>query len=237
MQKSSRPGIRFDFPVSAGMVAIMSTLHPTSGFSPAEEWANAITHGIGMVLSIAGLVVAVVLASLRSDAYLITGTAIYGTSLLLLHLSSMMYHMARNLKWKRRFLAADHASIFLLIAGTYPPFCLGPMRGPAGWTLFGIIWGLAAAGILKEFFHPKRGTWLSTIIYLFMGWLVLAFLYPLATSVSTMVITMLVVGGVLYSLGVVFYKWRSLPYHHAIWHLFVVAGATSQYFAVLALLS
>jgi hemolysin III len=213
-----------------------SELHPTSGYTRAEEWANSITHGIGIGLSIAGLVVAVVLASMKADAYLITASAIYGASLLVLHLSSTLYHSARDLKWKKRFLAADHASIYLLIAGTYTPFCLGPMRGAAGWSLFGIIWALAVIGILREIIRPKRGTWFSTGIYLAMGWLVVGFLFPLVKALSTYGLTMLILGGALYSIGVLFYKWHSLKYHHAVWHLFVVAGATCQFFAVLSLM-
>lgn len=213
-----------------------SELHPTSGYTRAEEWANSITHGVGVALSIAGLVIAVVLASLKADAYLITASAIYGATLLVLHLSSTLYHSARDLKWKKRFLAADHASIYLLIAGTYTPFCLGPMRGVAGWSLFGIIWGLAVVGILREIIRPKRGTWFSTGIYLAMGWLVVGFLFPLVKALSTYGLTMLILGGALYSIGVLFYKWHSLKYHHAVWHLFVVAGATCQFFAVLSLM-
>lgn len=188
-------------------------------------------------MSIAGLVIAVVLASLKADAYLITASAIYGATLLVLHLSSTLYHSARDLKWKKRFLAADHASIYLLIAGTYTPFCLGPMRGAAGWSLFGIIWALAVIGILREIIRPKRGTWFSTGIYLAMGWLVVGFLFPLVKALSTYGLTMLILGGALYSIGVLFYKWHSLKYHHAVWHLFVVAGATCQFFAVLSLMS
>jgi hemolysin III len=211
-------------------------LHPTSGYTHAEEWANAITHGFGFLLSLAALVIAVVLASLNTDAYLITACAIYGSALLILHLSSTLYHTARDLKWKRRFLAADHASIYLLIAGSYTPFCLGPMRGPVGWTVFGIIWALAITGIFREVFRPQRGTSVSTTIYLFMGWLVIGFLYPLINAVSTYSLIMLLAGGILYSTGVIFYKWHSLKFHHAIWHLFVVGGATCQFFAVLTLL-
>ncbi len=214
----------------------MSDLHPTSGYTRAEEWANSITHGVGAGLSIAGLVIAVVFASLRADAYLITASAIYGATLFILHLSSTLYHSVRNLKWKRRFLAADHASIYLLIAGTYTPFCLAPLRGPIGWTLLGIIWGLALVGILREFIRPKRGTWISTGIYLAMGWLVLGFLFPLAKTLSTYGLIMLIAGGALYSIGVIFYRWHSLKYHHAVWHMFVVAAATCQFFAVLSLI-
>lgn len=211
-------------------------LHPTSGYTRAEEWANTITHGIGAALSVAGLVIAVVFASFTRDPYLITAASLYGSTLILLHLSSTFYHAARNLRWKKVFLAADHSSIYLLIAGTYTPFCLGPLRGPVGWTLFGIIWGLAIAGIAREWIQPRRGTWLSTAIYLAMGWLVLIFLYPLVKALTSGALILLVTGGLLYSIGVVFYKWHSLKFHHALWHLFVVAGAACQFFAVLAVL-
>jgi hemolysin III len=211
-------------------------LHPTSGYSRLEEWANSITHGIGAALSIAGLVVAVVLASFKGDPWLITAVSLYGASLILLHLASTLYHSMRNLKWKKAFLALDHSSIYILIAGTYTPFCLGPMRGAVGWTLFGIIWGLAIIGVFREWFKPQRGTLFSTLLYLAMGWLVLIFLYPLAKAISLSTLILLLVGGAAYSLGVVFYRWHSLRFHHAIWHLFVVAGATFQFFAVLNLL-
>jgi len=208
-------------------------LHPTSGYSRSEEWANSITHGIGTCLSVAALVLAVFFAAIHADAYMITACAIYGATLLLLHLASTLYHSARSLKWKKAFLVADHSCIYLLIAGTYTPFCLGPMRGWVGWTLFGIIWGLAILGIIREVCLPNRGTLLSTLIYLLMGWLVLAFLYPLIKSLTTSALLLLVAGGVAYSVGVIFYRWHSLRYHHAIWHLFVVAGATLQFFAIL----
>jgi hemolysin III len=211
-------------------------LHPTSGYSRLEEWANSITHGIGAALSIAALVVAVVLASFKGDPWLITAVSLYGASLILLHLASTLYHSMRNLKWKKAFLALDHSSIYILIAGTYTPFCLGPMRGAVGWTLFGIIWGLAIIGVFREWFKPQRGTLFSTLLYLAMGWLVLIFLYPLAKAISLSTLILLLVGGAAYSLGVVFYRWHSLRFHHAIWHLFVVAGATFQFFAVLNLL-
>jgi hemolysin III len=222
----------------AGRLVIMSTtsLHPTSGYTRVEELANAVTHGIGAALSVAGLVVAVVCASLWSDAYMITACSIYGATLILLHLSSTLYHATRSLRLKKVFLAADHSSIYLLIAGTYTPFCLGPLRGPVGWTLFGIIWGLALLGIFREIARPRRGTWFSTAIYLAMGWLVIAFLYPLVKALTTDALILLLVGGCCYSAGVAFYRWHSLKFHHAIWHSFVLAGAAFQFFAVLSIL-
>ena len=212
------------------------SVHPTSGYTPREELANTLTHGVGTLLSIAGLVLLIVYASLFSDPYLIAACSLYGSTLVILHLSSTLYHAVRNLRWKTFFLAADHSSIYLLIAGSYTPFCLGPLRGPAGWSLFGIIWGLAALGVFREVFRPRRGTWLSTAIYLAMGWLILAFLHPLLTSLSILPLILLIAGGLAYSIGVVFYRWHSLKYHHAIWHGFVLAGASLHYAAIFSLI-
>lgn len=209
-----------------------SDLHPTSGYTRAEEWANSITHGIGFGLSVAALTLSVVWASLNASAALIVAAAVYGASLCLLHLASTLYHSVRDLKWKHRFLVLDHASIYVLIAGTYTPFTLGPLRGAMGWTLFGVIWGLAIVGVIRECFVAKRGGLGSSLIYLAMGWLVIGFVYPLYVNLSTTGFVLTMVGGVVYSLGVVFYLWKRLPFHHAIWHLFVVGGATCQFFAV-----
>jgi len=209
-------------------------LHPTSGYSRGEEIANTVTHAIGIGLSLAALIITVVFSSLRAGPYLIVASAIYGTSLLLLYTASTLYHAARDLRWKRRFLILDHACIYLLIAGTYTPFTLGPLRGPAGWTLFGIIWSLALAGVIKEVYAAKRGGIWSSLIYLAMGWLVLGFVFPLYLNVTLTAFLCILIGGVVYSLGVVFYLWRGLRYSHAIWHLFVVGGTVVQFFAVLS---
>jgi hemolysin III len=216
----------------SGAMSHNDELHPTSGYSRAEEWANSLTHGIGFGLSVAALVLSVVWASLYAGPALIVAAAVYGASLCLLHLASTLYHSARDLKWKRRFLVMDHACIYLLIAGTYTPFTLGPLRGAAGWTLFGIIWGLAILGVARECFAAKRGGLGSSLIYLAMGWLVIGFVYPLYVNLSTAGFILTMAGGVVYSLGVIFYLWKKLPYHHAIWHLFVVGGATCQFFAI-----
>lgn len=212
-----------------------TALHPTSGYSPREEFANMLTHAVGALLSVAALVVAVVFASLHADVWLVVACSIYGATLILLYTASTFYHGARSLTWKKVFLAADHCGIYLLIAGSYTPFCLGPMRGPVGWTLFGLIWALALIGVIREIYRPKRGTLLSTVIYLVMGWLVIAFVYPLLKSVETVTVLHLLLGGVLFSVGVVFYRWHSLKYHHAIWHGFVIAGTAVQFLAVLTL--
>lgn len=213
-----------------------SELHPTSGYSRAEEIANTITHAIGIALSVAALVLTVVFASLRAGPILITASAIYGTTLLLLYTASTLYHAARDLRWKRRFLILDHACIYLLIAGTYTPFTLGPLRGPVGWSLFGVIWALALAGVIKEIFAAQRGGFWSSVLYLAMGWLVIGFVFPLYLNLSLQAFVLVLAGGVVYSLGVVFYLWKDLRFGHAIWHLFVVGGTVVQFFAVLSIM-
>lgn len=218
------------------VVPSIRALHPTSGYSPAEEVANTLTHALGLLLGLAGLTVAVTVASRHAGAWLVTATAIYGTSIVALYSASTLYHAVRDLRWKRRFLILDHASIYLLIAGTYTPFTLGPLRGPAGWTLFGIIWALAIAGVIKECIVARRGGLFSSILYLAMGWLVAGFIFPLYVSVPLRSFLLILIGGIIYSIGVVFYLWRRLPYHHAVWHLFVVGGTVCQYFAVLSIL-
>ncbi|MCC5805007.1 MAG: hemolysin III family protein [Opitutales bacterium] len=214
----------------------MKELHPTSGFSPAEEIANSITHGVGLALALVGLAAAVVVAGLSADALLVTATAVYGASIVALYLASTLYHSARNPVWKRRFLVLDHSCIFILIAGTYTPFVVGPLRGPVGWTLLGIIWGLAAAGIARECFARKRGGPGSALIYLAMGWLCVWVIVPLWVNLPRPSFVMLFIGGILYSVGVAFYLYRRLPYHHAIWHLWVMAGSVVHYSAVIYLL-
>ncbi len=215
----------------------MRELHPTSGYSTAEEIANSITHGVGTALAVVGLTVAVIVATLRADAALVTAVAVYGASILALYLASTLYHSARNLRWKQRFLVLDHSCIFLLIAGTYTPFALGPLRGPTGWTLLGVIWGLAAAGIAREFFARRRGGVGSALIYLAMGWLCLWVIVPLWVNLPRVSFVLLLTGGLFYSVGVIFYLYRRIPYHHAIWHLWVMGGSVFQYFAVIHFLS
>jgi hemolysin III len=215
-------------------MAGFAELHPTSGFTRAEEIANTVTHAIGIALSVAALVLTVVFASQGAGPALVVASAIYGTTLLLLYTASTLYHAARDLRWKRRFLILDHACIYLLIAGTYTPFTLGPLRGPVGWSLFGIIWGLALAGVIKEFCAARRGGLWSSMIYLAMGWLVIGFVFPLYLNLSFSAFVLVLAGGVVYSLGIIFYLWRGLKYSHAIWHLFVLGGTVVQFFAVLA---
>jgi hemolysin III len=211
----------------------MSTSSKPGRYSLAEEVAHAITHGVGLLLSIAALVVLVVFASQRGDAWLITACSIYGATLVALYASSTCYHALPVSRAKSLFRTFDHAAIYLLIAGTYTPFTLVNLRGGWGWTLFGLVWGLALLGILLEAVAPQRVRVLSVVLYLGLGWLAAIAVKPLLTSVASGGLVLLLAGGLAYSGGVVFYAWRRLPYHHAVWHVFVMAGSICHFFAVL----
>lgn len=211
-------------------------VHPTSGYSAFEEVMNSLTHGIGLVWAITALVLSVVFSSMYSNAWVITACAVYGASLTFLYLSSFLYHTSRNLWWKRFFLVWDHAGIYLLIAGSYTPFMLGPIRGPVGWTIFGIVWALAIGGVIKEIFAKKRGGLVGSLIYLGMGWLCLFAIVPLYFSMTGTGFTLLLVGGLVYSLGIIFYLYKGMKYHHAVWHMFVLGGSVCQWVSVLTII-
>lgn len=200
--------------------------------SAGEEIANSVTHGIGALLSIAGLVVLVVLSALRADVWAVVTTAIYGATLIMLYTCSALYHGVRSARTKRLLRKFDHAAIYLLIAGTYTPLVLGPLRGALGWSIFGVIWGLAVAGVVLKFWFTGRFDALSTALYVAMGWLIVIALKPLFEQMSWVGCTLLVAGGVTYTAGVVFYAFDRIRYFHAIWHLFVLGGSVLQYFAV-----
>lgn len=205
--------------------------------STKEEIANAITHGIGVGLAIAGLIVLVVFAARISDTWKVVSFSIYGATMITLFLSSTLYHAFPQPYVKRFFRILDHSSIFLLIAGTYTPVTIGTMRGGWGWTLFGIIWGLTLIGIILKIFAMRKLKWVSTVIYLSMGWIILIAIKPLMNTVSTAFLVWILIGGLAYSLGVIFYVARKMPFHHAIWHIFVLLGCTSHFFAMLTLIS
>lgn len=198
-----------------------------------EETINAVTHGAGAVLGAAGLAVLVALAALRGDAWHVASCAIYGATLVLLFTSSTLYHSFRGPRVKHVFRVIDHSSIYLLIAGTYTPFLLVSLRGGWGWSLFGVVWGLALAGIAFQVFFVDRFRLAQTLIYLGMGWLVVVATRPLLQRVPLGGLLWLLAGGLSYTLGAVFYLWKKLPYHHGIWHLFVLAGSVCHYFAIL----
>lgn len=205
----------------------------THTYSRREEVANAITHGIGTVLSVVALVLLIVFASLKGTAWHVVSFSIYGTTMLLLYLNSTLVHSLKEGKMKDLFEFFDHSSIYLFIAGTYTPFLLVAIRGTLGWSLFGVIWGIAVFGVLFKAFFVKKFLFMSTIFYIAMGWLIVLAWTPLSANVASGGMTLLVAGGVLYTLGTIFYVWRGFPFHHAIWHVFVLAGSVTHFFAIL----
>lgn len=205
----------------------------TTRYTVAEEIAHAVTHGAGLALSLAGLTVLVVLASLEGSAWHVVSCSIYGATLVLLYAASTLYHAVPHPKAKSVLRVLDHSAIYLLIAGTYTPFTLVNLRGPWGWTLLGVVWGLAMLGVVLEVFARRRLRVLSVVFYLALGWLVAIAVKPLLAAVAAGGVALLVAGGVAYTTGVAFYAWRRLPYHHAVWHAFVLVGSVCHYFAVL----
>ena len=205
----------------------------TKDYSVAEAIAHAITHGVGLLLSIAALVTLVVFASSRGDAWHIVSVSIYGATLVLLYTASTFYHALTRPRAKSVFRILDHAAIYLLIAGTYTPFALVNLRGGWGWTLFGLVWGLAALGVVLEATAKQRFRILSIALYLGLGWIAAIAVKPLLHSVESRGIVLLVAGGLAYTGGVAFYGWRRLRYHHAVWHMFVLVGSLFHFFAVL----
>lgn len=198
-----------------------------------EEIAHSVTHGIGVALSIAGLVILVVIAAKYGDVYQVVSFSVYGATLILLYLASTLYHSFQNPRVKQIFQKMDHAAIYLLIAGTYTPFLLVGIRGPLGWTLFGIIWGLAALGVSFKALFIDRFEKLSTLAYVLMGWLCVIALKQMSMNIETGGLILLGAGGVVYTLGVIFYAMTKVRYSHAVWHLFVLGGSICHYFAVL----
>lgn len=207
--------------------------HLGSAYTPGEEIANSITHAIAMGLSIAALAVLVTAAVSEGNAWHIVSFTIFGTTLVLLYLASTLYHCIPVARAKRILKTLDHSAIFLLIAGTYTPFMLGSLRGPLGWTIFGIVWGLAVVGIILKCFCVYRFKRLSLAVYLGMGWLCVLAAREIYIHLSMASLVFLALGGLAYTLGVIFYVWKRLPYGHAIWHLFVVTGSTLHFFSVL----
>lgn len=193
---------------------------------------HALTHGAGLVLSVGGLLVLVVAAGLYGSVWHRVGAAVFGSSLVACYAASTLYHAVREPRAKRVLQRIDHAAIFVLIAGTYTPFTLVSLRGSWGWSLLASVWGLAILGIALQTTIPHLMRRLSVVLYLAMGWLAVVVLEPLARTLGADALALLVLGGVTYSVGVVFYAWRRLPYHHAIWHVFVLAGSACHWACV-----
>ena len=198
-----------------------------------EEIFNSITHGIGTILSIAALVILVVHAVGKGDIWHIVSYTIFGSTLVLLYLSSTLYHSFTREKIKNLFARFDHAAIFLLIAGTYTPFLLTVLRGTLGWTLFGIIWGTAITGVIIRSIYLNRFHNLMVALYLVMGWMIVFAGRSIVKGLPSPSLLFLFLGGIFYSVGVIFYMWRNLKYAHGIWHLFVLAGSIMHFYAVI----
>lgn len=204
-----------------------------SEYSDIEERANAITHGLGVVLGVVGLILLLIRAfDHQADTLTIASMAVYGSSIILLFLASTLYHSITTEKTKRLLKTLDHCAIYLLIAGSYTPFLLVSLRTPLAMGLMAVIWGIALVGIIMKIVFVYRFKRLSLVTYLAMGWLSLIVVYQLAMNIEMGGLVLLALGGVIYSLGVIFYVAKRIPYNHAIWHLFVLAGCACHFFAI-----
>ncbi|NMT62139.1 hemolysin III family protein [Marinobacter orientalis] len=197
-----------------------------------EEWLNSATHGLGAILSVIGTAVLVIAASQLGDAWKIVSFSIFGASLILLYLTSALYHGIRHPRLRALFKTLDHCAIFLLIAGSYTPFLLVNMRGSTGWTLFVIIWSLAVTGVVLKIIFQNRFRLARVGIYMAMGWLITFASSDLVASLSETALYLTIAGGVVYTTGVIFYLADRIPYMHAVWHLFVIAGSALHFSAV-----
>lgn len=201
--------------------------------SKAEEIANAASHGFGLLLALIALPVLLATKHETGDALDVIAAGVFSLTLILLYLASTLYHSVPHPESKKLLRVLDHSAIYLLIAGTYTPFTLGVLRGPVGWTLFGLIWALAFAGIVKKAIMGPRFPRLSTILYVVMGWLVVLAIHPLVVAMEPWGLFWLVAGGLSYTGGVVFYGLHRMRYHHLVWHLFVLTGSICHFIAVL----
>jgi len=204
-----------------------------SRYSKREEIANSIIHGIGIVLAIGGLAVLAAFASLYGNSWHVVSCSIFGAALIFLYTASTLYHAIQRPDAKSVLRILDHSAILVLIAGTYTPITLVSLRGPWGWTLFGIIWGLAMVGIIIETTRLRRFRVALIGLYVIMGWAVVAAFQPMMQHVGSGGLRLLLAGGIAYTGGIVFYVWKRLPFNHAIWHCFVLAGSILHYFAIL----
>lgn len=201
-----------------------------------EEIANSVTHGVGTGMAVAGLATLIVLAVIFGDTRRIVGFSIYGGSLILLYLASTLYHSIQNAKAKKILRVFDHASIYVLIAGTYTPFLIISIQGTLGWTVLAIVWALAIVGVAWKIFFIGKFEIIATIAYVLMGWMCVVLFKEMLAKVPPAGLIMLVTGGIVYTAGVIFYAWERIPYNHAIWHLFVLGGSICHYFAIVTLL-
>jgi hemolysin III len=214
-----------------------SILANTHVFSKEEEISNSITHGIGALLSLAALVILIVFASLYGNAWHIVSFTLFGATMVLLYTSSTLVHALPHGRAKDIFEIMDHSSIYFFIAGTYTPFLFIAVNNWVGWTLFGIVWSLAIGGTIFKAFFVKKFLFTSTMLYVVMGWLIVFAWNDLVANLQTDALFLLVIGGLSYTIGAIFYIWKLFKHHHAVWHLFVLCGTICHFFAVLYLLS
>ena len=205
---------------------------PITSESSTERIFNSITHGIGSVLSVVALILMVVYASYNSDAWSIVGVSIFGTTLILLYMSSTLYHAFPKGRLKQIFQLLDQSFIYLLIAGTYTPVLLITLRNPLGWTVFGLVWAMAIGGITHRIFFFDKLKFLTLVSYITMGWLSLIVFKSILKAAPTELVVWLLIGGVFYTGGLIFYRWERLPFNHAIWHLFVLGGSFSHFMGI-----
>ena len=214
------------------MGEMLHRLH-VSPYPPKEEIANVITHGFGVILAGVGLYFLLIEVNLTGDLWKFWSCVTFGLCMIACYLCSTLYHASRDAKFKHKMRIADHIGIYLLIAGSYTPFILVNLRGWIGWTYFVLIWGCAAVGIILRVVNMRVPNYVSVAPYLIMGWLAIIGIKPLFDSVGWDGLGLILLGGIFYSLGVVFYMWERIPFNHAIWHLFVLGGSICHYFAVL----
>lgn len=201
-------------------------------FSKKEEIAHAITHGIGALLSIAALILLIVYASINGNLLHTVSASVFGSSMLFMYVCSTVVHSLPEGKWKDIFQIFDHSSIYLFIAGSYTPLLLIILRGEIGWILFGIVWGIALFGVAFKIFFVKKFVMMSTLLYILMGWVIVFAWGPFTKAFDQNGLILLIIGGVFYTIGAIFYVWRGFRYHHAVWHLFVLAGSAFHFFTI-----
>lgn len=201
--------------------------------SPSEEIASAITHGLGVLLAIAGGTSLIVLSANHASALEVISAAVFTATLVVMYAASTLYHAVSRPRAKQRLKVFDHCAIFLLIAGTYTPFTIAVLKGALGWSLFGAVWGLAAVGIVLKWFFTGRMRLLSTLFYVLMGWMAIVAVVPISRVLDAAAFYWLIGGGVVYTVGTLFYHNQRIPYSHAIWHLFVLSGSACHFMAIL----
>lgn len=218
---------------TAGKDTVDTAPDITKRYTLGEEIFNSVSHGIGGGLAIAGTVVLIVFAAVYSNAWGVVSSAIYGSSLIILYTMSTLYHAITNRKAKGFFRIMDHNTIFFLIAGTYTPVTLVPLRGALGWTIFGVVWGAAILGIVLNSIDLERFRKPSVVCYILMGWAIVAAVKPMLANVNKLSLLFLLIGGGFYTVGVIFYAIKKVKYFHSIWHLFTIGGSVFHWFAIL----